>query len=337
MHATASRAGAFSFLVPAGIHGFCPELPHGEVPRGAPAEELLWLRDRRAGRKVTACQALMHPWVASFLVHGALLGWLAVLSHAAYRHQTVRKLPPAEPIKVVWSMQLEPVAVTSEPVFKVLDAEVPDQPWAAPPAEVASMPSAISDLSDVPVPNPQLQASTTLKAAKTPAPAACFNACEFRKPKPAQTANAGAAPAFPGVPASGGANTGLIASQGTDASAGHASGNGTTKIASSGNSVPSRGSARYKAARPNGGNPAPRYPEDARKQGQAGLVLIWIEVLADGRVGNVRIASSSGFAMLDAAALDAARRWKFKPAEAQGQAVRSEVEVPFDFTLKRGR
>jgi protein TonB len=42
---------------------------------------------------------------------------------------------------------------------------------------------------------------------------------------------------------------------------------------------------------------------------------------------------SSGYEILDKAAMEAVERWKFKPAMADGFPVEGEVEVPIRFKL----
>lgn len=78
----------------------------------------------------------------------------------------------------------------------------------------------------------------------------------------------------------------------------------------------------------------PDYPEDARQDGIAGTVGVKIEVLENGRTGEVRIVHSSGRSSLDEAALQAVRRWRFVPAEEDGQAIRcfTTLAVVFDLT-----
>lgn len=78
----------------------------------------------------------------------------------------------------------------------------------------------------------------------------------------------------------------------------------------------------------------PDYPDDARQEGVAGTVGVKIEVLENGRTGEVRIVRSSGRSSLDEAALQAVRRWRFVPAEEDGQAIRcfTTLAVVFDLT-----
>jgi protein TonB len=51
-----------------------------------------------------------------------------------------------------------------------------------------------------------------------------------------------------------------------------------------------------------------RYPVLARRRGWEGEVVLAFRVDAEGRIGNVRIANSSGFGLLDSAARDALLR-----------------------------
>lgn len=80
-------------------------------------------------------------------------------------------------------------------------------------------------------------------------------------------------------------------------------------------------------------NPLPQYPEMAQRRGQQGTVSLEVLVLSDGRVGDVRLLVSSGYKMLDQAALKAVKRWQFKPATSLGRVVESRVKVPIDFVL----
>lgn len=57
----------------------------------------------------------------------------------------------------------------------------------------------------------------------------------------------------------------------------------------------------------------PEYPENALKRGIGGEVRVRITVAADGKVKSAEIVNSSPAAVFDRAALDAVRRWRFKP------------------------
>lgn len=80
-------------------------------------------------------------------------------------------------------------------------------------------------------------------------------------------------------------------------------------------------------------NPPPVYPVRARQLGYEGTAMLEVEVTPAGRCGALRIARSSGHAMLDEAAASAIRRWRFKPARRGGVPVAVWVEIPVTFRL----
>jgi len=83
-------------------------------------------------------------------------------------------------------------------------------------------------------------------------------------------------------------------------------------------------------------NARPDYPQLARLRGYQGVVVLLVEVLADGRAGRVEIRRSAGHDILDRAALEAVRTWKFEPGRREGRAVTMSVEVPVRFVLRGG-
>lgn len=80
-------------------------------------------------------------------------------------------------------------------------------------------------------------------------------------------------------------------------------------------------------------NRPPVYPAIARRMGWEGTVVLEVEVLADGRVGGVAVACSSGHEVLDRAAAEAVRCWLFEPAERLGVPVQSAARLPVRFQL----
>ena len=81
-------------------------------------------------------------------------------------------------------------------------------------------------------------------------------------------------------------------------------------------------------------NPGPHYPNVARKRGYEGRTLLRVEVLASGKVGRIRIATSSGFDVLDQAALASVRDWTFVPGTQNGKNTKQWVMVPIKFSLR---
>lgn len=78
-------------------------------------------------------------------------------------------------------------------------------------------------------------------------------------------------------------------------------------------------------------SPPPSYPPAALRNGVEGSVVVRVDVDATGVPFNVTIVQRSGSRDLDRAATDAVRRWRFLPAQNNGQAVVGSIEVPFDF------
>jgi protein TonB len=69
------------------------------------------------------------------------------------------------------------------------------------------------------------------------------------------------------------------------------------------------------------GNAPPAYPAVARRLGEQGEVRLDVHVGADGQVLDVQLRASSGSPALDRSAMDAVRRWRFRPATVDGHAV----------------
>ena len=80
-------------------------------------------------------------------------------------------------------------------------------------------------------------------------------------------------------------------------------------------------------------NPPPRYPYRARQRGQEGRVILRVRVTASGKPSTVSVRQSSGYRLLDEAALAAVKRWQFTPARQSGVAVAGWLDVPFAFKL----
>lgn len=80
-------------------------------------------------------------------------------------------------------------------------------------------------------------------------------------------------------------------------------------------------------------NKAPSYPLVARRLGWEGTVVLDVEVRVDGRVASVTVARSSGHGVLDRAATDAVRLWRFEPARHLGTPIACHVPQPVRFQL----
>ncbi len=81
-------------------------------------------------------------------------------------------------------------------------------------------------------------------------------------------------------------------------------------------------------------NPKPFYPREARKKGYQGEVVLKVEILSNGRVGQMEVKKSSGHEILDRSALSAVKQWKFLPAKRGENAIPFWVNIPIKFQLQ---
>lgn len=82
--------------------------------------------------------------------------------------------------------------------------------------------------------------------------------------------------------------------------------------------------------------PPPAYPPDALRAGATGTVILEVLVDVDGKPLKVSVVESSGNRSLDRAAkLQVERRWRFRPAMQDGQAVQALGRIPVTFNLSR--
>ncbi len=80
-------------------------------------------------------------------------------------------------------------------------------------------------------------------------------------------------------------------------------------------------------------NPAPEYPGMSRRRGEQGRLTLKVVVNTNGDAESVQLDKSSGFELLDKAALNAVKNWKFIPAKSNHQPVAGTVIVPVRFSL----
>ncbi|MBM3617047.1 MAG: energy transducer TonB [Alphaproteobacteria bacterium] len=81
-------------------------------------------------------------------------------------------------------------------------------------------------------------------------------------------------------------------------------------------------------------NPPPHYPEFARKQGYEGVVMLQVKISPWGHPDEVLVVGSSGYEMLDLAAANGVRDWRFEPARNnQGDFVSTTLRLPIVFKL----
>ena len=78
----------------------------------------------------------------------------------------------------------------------------------------------------------------------------------------------------------------------------------------------------------------PVYPKLARKKNWSGVVILNLSISTTGAVMEVKIIKSSGYQILDQAAIAAVQAWRYQPATTAGLAVVSEKSVKLQFKLE---
>jgi protein TonB len=91
--------------------------------------------------------------------------------------------------------------------------------------------------------------------------------------------------------------------------------------------------AAFVDAVPDARNTPPEYPPEARRTGVEGTVRVALDVDAAGAVTAARVVVGSGHRLLDRAALQALRRWRFAPARRGTLAVPGRYERDVVFRL----
>jgi TonB family protein len=76
----------------------------------------------------------------------------------------------------------------------------------------------------------------------------------------------------------------------------------------------------------------PDYTEKARKAKLAGTVLLYMQIDTSGKAVNMRVLRSLGMG-LDEKAMEAVKKWRFRPAFKDGQPVVVETQVEVNFRL----
>lgn len=127
--------------------------------------------------------------------------------------------------------------------------------------------------------------------------------------------------------ANAGAGNGGLGVSGTGMGLGNGKGNGGT---GAGENLAALTQVRYRDT------PRPDYPESARREGQQGSVLLRVLVDEQGRSKKIEINRSSGSDVLDRAAAEAIKRWRFVPARHGDRPVESWIRIPIDFSLVDG-
>lgn len=176
-------------------------------------------------------------------------------------------------------------------------------------------------------PDPLLPANVARPEPAGPAPVKSEQSPTTLSPRMPSGELSGTEPAIPAVPATGHPSVAVGMQTG-----------GTATVPSSGDS--SANTNRGVIAAPGIlTRVEPVYPQSARQDGLEGTVVLRIQVLSNGRPGEITIARSSGHSSLDNAGVAAARQWRFIPAKdlASGRTVACTITLPLSFRLQEAR
>jgi TonB family protein len=86
--------------------------------------------------------------------------------------------------------------------------------------------------------------------------------------------------------------------------------------------------------RPAAGNPKPVYPRLAIKRRLQGDVILTVNIQPTGTISTVTLKRSSGFKLLDSAAINAVRHWRYEPLPETAIPESRSDDIPINFRLK---
>jgi protein TonB len=78
----------------------------------------------------------------------------------------------------------------------------------------------------------------------------------------------------------------------------------------------------------------PVYPRWAKERNYQGEVILRVQLLSDGRVGEIEVKKSSGHEILDRSAIAAVKQWEFIPGREGNTPIWYWVNIPVKFQLQ---
>lgn len=78
---------------------------------------------------------------------------------------------------------------------------------------------------------------------------------------------------------------------------------------------------------------APRFPDEMKRVGTSGLVTVSCTIDEKGNVNDPKVVKATNDAFAEPA-LEALKKWKFKPAKKDGEAVAIRVNIPVQFNIE---
>ena len=221
--------------------------------------------------------------------------------------------------------------------IEVVRVPTPEPPPAPPPPRVKAVLPRI--VQRAPEPKPAPTPTQTPNLLDTPAPPAAtpprMDSTLAPSALPSMSTPVVGAPAGAGALFSGGD---LLVAPGSSGSAGSGAagprGQGLASAGAASSQVAATGTGLTSLARPLGGYQIkPDFPESARKEGAEGTTMLRVEVMANGRVGEIVVARSAGRRDFDRAAIEAVKQWVFEPARRGTTAVAVWATLPVRFVI----
>jgi protein TonB len=80
-------------------------------------------------------------------------------------------------------------------------------------------------------------------------------------------------------------------------------------------------------------SPKPQYPPLARAARVTGVVLLNATISKEGTIKDLRVIS--GHALLNDAAIEAVKQWRYKPQTLNGQAIEVITTITVNFTFQQ--
>lgn len=78
--------------------------------------------------------------------------------------------------------------------------------------------------------------------------------------------------------------------------------------------------------------PPPTYPLELKREGISGLVAVKVVIDVNGTISEATVSKSTD-PRFDAAAIEAVKKWKFKPAQKDGAPVAIKMIIPIQFQV----
>lgn len=78
--------------------------------------------------------------------------------------------------------------------------------------------------------------------------------------------------------------------------------------------------------------PPPEYPSSMRREGMTGVVALRVVIDETGNVTDCSVAKSSNSAF-EEPAMNAVKKWRFKPAEKAGAPIKVSLIIPIQFAI----